>query len=260
MKRMIALFLVLVFALPLVANTCISKADSLYGLRGKDFDAETLLADTTQIMKAVRVYSKALENAEGAVREEIAWKLMKAYYFLGEYCTHDNEVKKEVFNLGIEVGKKELEEFPESVGLNLWSGVLWGVWGNAYGKVAAAKKGAAGKIRQYSEKTIELDKHFNDAAGYRVLGRLHFAAPKIPLILGWPSKKKAVEYLEKANEIAPNHIVTTLYLAEALYARDQKERAVELLNKVLSMGEEQGVAEAAVAKSDAKGLLEEWGE
>ncbi len=258
MKHMLLVLLVLIVAVPLMANTCVFKADSLYTLRAEGFNRETLLADTTNINKAIRLYTKALENAAGEEKEFISWKLMKAYYFKGHYCTNDNDLKKEIYDRGIKVGEKGLEAFPESVGLHLWTGILWGVWGNAYGKIAAARNGVAGKIREHAEKVIEMDATYYDAAGYRVLGRLHFAAPKIPLILGWPSKKKAVEYLEKANEIAPNHIVQTKYLAEALYERDQKERAIELLHHVLKMGDKEGVVESAVTKSEAMALLEEW--
>ncbi len=258
MKRMIAFYIILAVTIPLFADDFLTKADSLYELRSNGFDEENLRADSLHINKCIDVYKDAIETSAGDAKQEAIWKLMRAYYFKGHYCTDDVERQKQIFDLGKEWGQKGLEEFPESIGIHLWTAILWGVWGEAYGTFAAARKGVAGKIREHSEKVIELDENYRDAAGYRILGRLHFKAPKIPLILGWPSKKKAVEYLEKAYAVGPDHIMTVKYLAEALYEQNQKERAVELMRKVLSMGESQGVVEDAVAKHDAKTLLEEW--
>jgi tetratricopeptide (TPR) repeat protein len=154
---------------------------------------------------------------------------------------------------------KALEVYPESPGVNLWSAVLWGSWAEVYGKTKAAKKGVAGKIRKLCEKVIELDSTFNDAGGYRVLGRLHFKSPRIPLILGWPSKKKAVEYLQKADRIAPGNLFTKLYLAEALYKRKEKDRAVELIEEILDAEEASvGVVETAYIKEEAEEDLRKW--
>lgn len=258
MKKLILMLVMLIVTVSLSADDLLIKADSLYELRSQGFDEETLLADSAMINQSISAYNEAIESATGDTKQEAIWKFMRACYFKGHYCTDDVDLQKKYFDQAKEWGQKGLEEFPESIGIHLWTAIVWGVWGEAYGIFAAAREGVAGKVREHSQKVIDLDETYKQGAGYRVLGRLHFKAPKIPFVLGWPSKKKAVEYLEKAYEISSDHIMTVKYLAEALYKVGEKERAVELMNTVLDMGESGGVVEDTVAKHNAKQLLEEW--
>jgi tetratricopeptide (TPR) repeat protein len=170
-----------------------------------------------------------------------------------------SDKKKQIYDLGKNVGAEGLKAFPESVGINAWMAIIWGVWGEENGILQSAKQGVAGKVREHCEKVIALDDHFQDATGYRVLGRVNFKAPKIPIILGWPSKDKAVEYLEKANKIAPTNLYTKQYLAEAYYDKGQKNPAKELLRNVIATSDTvHGVVEDAVIKRNAETLLKQW--
>lgn len=261
MKRitLIVFGIMLLFVLNLSAQNLLQEADSLYDNRGEVFHQDKLIADDTNINKAIDLYKKVIETASGAEKEEAIWKLMRAYYFKGEYTTNDSETKKKIYDLGKELGETGLEEFPESVGIHLFSAIVWGVWGEEYGIFKAARKGVAGKIKDHCEKVNELDPNFDEAGGYRVLGRVYFKAPKIPLILGWPSKKKAVEFLEKSYKIAPKNLNTRQFLAEALYSQDQKERAIQIMKDILAETETiEGIAEDAVIKSEVKATLAEW--
>lgn len=261
MKKLLFLSVVLsvLFTLNLSAQGLLEQADSLYEKRGDVFDKSTLIADSANINQAIELYKKVMETASGAEKEEAIWKLMRAYYFKGKYTTDDSDLKKKIYDEGKNLGQAGLEEFPESVGINLFSAIVWGVWGEEYGVLKAARQGVAGKIKEHCEKVIELDPEFDEAGGYRVLGRVYFKAPKIPLILGWPSKKKAVEILEKGFELAPDNITTKQFLAEALYSRDQKERAIQLMNEVLAEQEiREGIVEDAVIKEEIKATLAEW--
>lgn len=260
MRQLILTFiLVMVFTTGLVAKNLIAEADSLYELRGENFDKETLLASTENIDKVIELYKQAIETATGAEKEEAIWKLMRAYYFKGNYTTHDSEIKKKIYDLGKDVGDEGLKEFPESVGIHLFMAIIWGVWGEEYGIFKAARKGVAKKIRKHCEKALEIDEMFDDAGAYRVYGRLHFKAPKIPLILGWPSKDKAVELLEKGHELAPKNLITKQFLAEALYKKKQKERAVKIMREILATeGIVEGIVEDTVVKDEVATTLEKW--
>ncbi|HEX9970846.1 MAG TPA: hypothetical protein VGD14_02135, partial [bacterium] len=218
MKRLLILAFgfVLLLSLNVFAQNLLQQADEFYGKRGDVFDNTKLLADVANIDQAIKLYKQAVESTTGAEKEEATWKLMRAYYFKGKYTTSDSETKKKIYDLGKELGKVGLEEFPNSVGVNLFSAIVWGVWGEEYGILKAAKQGVAGKIKDLCEKVNEIDPNFDEAGGNRVLGRVYFKAPKIPLILGWPSKKKAVEILEQGFKIAPQNLNTKQFLAEAL--------------------------------------------
>ncbi|MBD3287942.1 tetratricopeptide repeat protein [candidate division KSB1 bacterium] len=253
------------FVLIFLIVTCLSgqsliqQADSLYELRGENFNEETLLADSTNINKAIDLYKQAIENNTGAEKEEAIWKLMRAYYFKGNYTTHDSELKKAIYDKGKNLGEEGLDEFPKSKGINLFSAIVWGVWGEEFGILKAARKGVAGKIKDRCETVIEIDPMFDEAGAYRVLGRVHFKAPKIPFILGWPSKDKAVEYLQKAHEKYPENLTTKQFLAEALYEKDKKEEAISLMKEILAEEETvEGIAEDAVLKAEVRETLKEW--
>ncbi len=259
--KFLFMFTLLLSVSALFAQNLMQQADSLWDMRGEGFEHETLLADSTNINQAISIYKEIINNATGSEKEEAMWKLIRAYYFKGRYTTHDSELKKGIYDLGKELGEEGIKEFPDSPGVNLFLAIVWGVWGEEYGIFAAARKGVAGKIKDLCEKTIELDPEYDDAGGYRVLGRVYFKAPKIPLILGWPSDKKAVKILEKAYEIAPDNLTTKQFLAEALYSRDQKERAMELMNEILATSEvSEGAAEDAIIKKEVKEKLAEWSE
>jgi len=260
MRKLCLLFVIMVgFAASAFAQTQMEQADSLYALRGENFNEATLLADSSFINAAIDVYKEIQASATGPEKEEAAWKLMRAYYYKGRYTTNDSELKKKIFNLGKEIGEEALTEFPNSPGINLFSAIVWGVWAEEYGILAAARKGVAGKIKERCEKVIEIDPNFDDAGGYRVLGRVYFKSPKLWPILRWPSKSKAVKLLKKGLEGAPENLITKQFLAEALYSQDEKEAAVKLMNEVLAtQGIVDGIAEDTITKNEVKAILKEW--
>ena len=242
-----------------LASNFLEEADFLYAQRGTGFNTETLLADNNTIDKAIALYKKAVDTTSGSQKQEAIWKLIRAYYFKGYYATLDSETKKKVYDLGKEMGSVGIKEFSESVGIHLWVAIIWGVWGEEYGIFQAARQGVAKKMRYHCEKVIELDEYFDEAAGYRIFGRLHFKAPKIPFILGWPSNDEAVKLFEKAYRIAPHNLFTKQYLAEALYKKGQKERAIDLMKQILKTDRiVEGVAEDAVLKNKVAATLKKW--
>ncbi|NOZ63299.1 MAG: hypothetical protein GXO74_16720 [Calditrichaeota bacterium] len=250
---------VLIFSLNLLAQGLLEKADEFWDKRGDNFNADKLLADSAQINQAISLYQQILAKAVGQEKEEATWKLIRAYYFKGKYCTADKDMKKKIYNLGKDLGEASLKEFPNSAGITLFTAIVWGVWGEEYGILAAARKGVAGKIKDLCEKSIEVDPNFDGAGGYRVLGRVYFKAPKIWPFLRWPSKTKAVEILEKGHKLAADNLTTKQFLAEALYSQGKKKRAVALMNEILNAsGVHEGVAEDAVLKDEVRGTLQEW--
>ncbi|UCF84467.1 MAG: tetratricopeptide repeat protein [Desulfobacteraceae bacterium] len=241
------------------AGNFMDEADVLYAQRGTGFNTETLLADNNNIDKAIVLYKKVVETTSGSQKQEAIWKLIRAYHFKGYYATSDSETKKKIYDLGKDIGPVGLKEFSESVGIHLWVAIIWGVWGEEYGIFQAARQGVAKKMRYHCEKVIELDEYFDEAAGYRIFGRLHYKAPKIPFILGWPSNDEAIKLFEKAYRIAPQNLFTKQYLAEALYKKGQKERAIGLMKQILKADRiVEGVAEDAVIKNKVAATLKKW--
>ncbi|HSG06468.1 MAG TPA: hypothetical protein VLB09_08730 [Nitrospiria bacterium] len=240
-------------------------------------------ADPMEIDRAIASYRKALAEVPGAIPAR--WKLMRALYFKGEFTTQDKEERQAIYKEGIRLGEEALEilrgEAAERSGKKMknagpeelavfkgqedvtatlfWYSVQWGNWALAYGKFNAARKGAAGKIRDLAEAVILVDPGYEEGGGHRVLGRLHDETPDIPLITGWVSKRKAVESLRKAQELGPNYFLNVLYLSEAIgkQGADGRAEAVGLLEELLrrSPRHERRV-EDRKALEDARVLLE----
>jgi hypothetical protein len=229
------IFFFLIVSNLLNASDRIAQADSLFERRNENFDVERLLADTVYVNNAVRIYKAVLVSpADSLEKGEALWKLLRAYYFKGQFGAEDEDLKQEIYDEGIEIGETYITEIPELVEAYMWLGINWARWAEVSGVLSAAMKGVAGKVKNYAEKTIELDKYYLDAGGYRLLGMLHLSVPSIPLLLTWPSDEVGLDNLEKAYKIAPKNLYNKMYLAMALHSEDQIERSKSLLLEIIN--------------------------
>jgi hypothetical protein len=228
-------------------NPLVAEADALY-LRRQEGRVGAK-ASPGMINQAIALYDKATADPHYV---EARWKLMRALYFKGCYTGLDDDSKKAVFEKAKRVGDdavavldssleekgiKGLIEFgPEVLAGNLkdrsdaaptfyWAAACWGQWAVASGKLEAARKGAADKIRDYGLTVVGLDPEFEEGGGYRIVGRLHDQAPWIPFITGWVSRDEALKYLRLANQVNARNFANRHFLAEALHRGDAKEQA-----------------------------------
>lgn len=225
--------------------SAVERGDEAWALRHQG--AQGARAASQPVATAVAAYEEALAADPSDL--EATWKLLRAYHFKGDYTTADRDKKKEIFGRGGEVaeaamnlmarrvgGRKAFDEMPpaELAGkfpepevplVFHWATANWGLWGEAFGKVAAARQGVAGKIRRYTAVVIAMAPQIEDGGGYRFLGRLHSEAPKIPLITGWIDREQALDLLGKAVEINPNDPYNRLYLADAQRRFDKEAKA-----------------------------------
>lgn len=203
------------------------------------------VANPTEIDAAIALYRKALALAPGDIA--ILGRLMRAMHFRGAYTGAGIEEKRAIFEEGRKLGQDAVDRLeaqaravrgmsriealrlvkgtPE---LYLWTAGHWGEWALVRGKFAAARSGIAGKLKDLSQTVIDLDPAFEDAAGYRLLGRLHSEAPKIPFITGWVSRDKALQFLRRAHAVGPRHPVTWYFLAEAILDHEPSRRGEAL--------------------------------
>lgn len=192
-------------------------------------------------------------------RLEARAKLLRALHFQGEYAARSTAEKQRLFGRGREVAEgaldlmakrsggrakldalavpqaaRALSGVPEAAELHLWAGAHWGLWGDAFGKLAAARQGVGDRVRRYAELANALDERAEHAGGHRLLGRLHSLAPKVPLVTGWVDRGKAVAELRRAMALAPDFPLNALWLAEALleHAPDQRNEAREILKRL----------------------------
>jgi tetratricopeptide (TPR) repeat protein len=241
------------------ASTRIEQADSLFEQRNVNFDVQSLIADTSYVNKAVAIYKEVLfDTVDSPEKSEALWKLLRAYYFLGQFGTDDEDLKQDIYDEGIDIGESYIPDFPQSVEAHMWLGINWARWAEVSGILSAAMKGVAGKVKDYAEKTIELDDAYLDAGGYRLLGMLYLSVPVIPLVLTWPSDEEGLAYLEKAYKIAPKNLYNKMYLAMALYSNDDLDRSKSLLDDIIATeGIVHDLAIDSFIKRDAENFLKD---
>jgi len=256
------------------AAAAIARGDAAWERRAEG--AQGGHAARAPIAAAFAAYEEAVKGAPASL--EAHWKLLRALWFEGEYVATTQEEKQRLFGRGktvsesawaavakhVGAGKLAAERaadraaalrgIPEAPPLLLWSAADWGLWGNAFGKLAAARQGVGSKVRDWGETLIALDERFEGGAGHRVLGRLHSEAPKVPFFTGWVDHDKAIAELEKALAIAPAELSNRFYLADALllHRPAAKARALALLREVAAAKPRPAsVVEDAASSADA---------
>jgi hypothetical protein len=232
----------------LATNPLVAEADRLYLKRQEGRVGAK--ASPGPINAAIAGYEAAASRDPELV--EARWKLMRAFYFKGNYTGLDEDSRKAIFEKAKRAGDeaiailsaslekrglKGIIEFgPDALAGNLkdrsdaaptyfWAAACWGQWALTQGKIEAARRGAADKIRDYGLTVIGIDPEFEEGGGYRVVGRLNDQAPWIPFITGWVSRDDALKYLRLAIKVNARNFPNRHFLAEALHRGDAKEQA-----------------------------------
>ncbi len=163
------------------------------------------------------------------------WRLVRTLYFRGTFCGASREqvrAFREEAKSNADEGVRWLERSlgeprgaarvaalrtrEEAVALYFWSAVAWGEWAMMRGPLTAVRTGAASRIRDLAQTVIDIDPAFERGGGYRILGRLHDRAPRIPFITGWVSRPRGIELLERSLAADPANSISQIFLAEAL--------------------------------------------
>ncbi len=264
-------------------NPLIAEADVHYDRRQEGRVGAT--ANPREIAQAVAGYDRAAQAPDSA---EARWKLARALYFQGCYTGQDRDARLAIFEKARRVSEEAIRilerrgrarnvpsiedrspsEVSALVGSDrdaaptfFWAAVAWGQWALAWGKIRAARTGAAGKVRDYSETLIAIDPEFEEGGGYRVLGRLHHQSPWIPFLTGWVSRGTALENLRRAVAVNQRNIVNRHFLAEALADGSPAERAeaVRIEEKVVADSPSPGhLVEELAIQEEARRNLAKW--
>jgi hypothetical protein len=228
-------------------NPLVTEADTHYARRQDGRVGAR--ANPREIAQAVAGYDRASEAPDNA---EARWKLARALYFRAAYTEQDAGAQEAIYDKACRAGEEAIRilerrarnrgvasfegRSPADVAAAVvsdrdaapsffWTAVAWGQWALLSGKMKAARTGAAEKIRDYASVVIALDPEFEEGGGYRILGRLHHQAPKIPFLTSWVSRDKALENLRRAVAVNGRNFVNRHFLAEALADGGPAERA-----------------------------------
>jgi tetratricopeptide (TPR) repeat protein len=272
-----ATVLALLVALPLSAQ--IADGDRHFANRAEG--AQGARAKTGPIDAAIASYQRAVAQDPNDLEAE--WKLLRAYRYKGAYAAANTEQKKQIYGAAKNAGEKAVAAAYKKLGMTakspekqvadtarkvpgaaevfLWDAVNWGEWALAYGKMAAARQGAADRIRRGATIAYLAAPRIEGGAPARVLGRLHDQTPRIPFVTGWASSKEALRFLNESLKVDPDNKLTMLFLAEAMVANNSSTRpqAVQILRGVVNNpNDPEYPVEDAAAVEDAKALLAKW--
>lgn len=257
----------------------LADADSHYARRHEGRNGT--VASPAEIAQAVEGYARAAQDPGNA---EARWKLARAFYFQGTYTGLDEPARRALYARGRGAGEEALEIVlrrhgfsgsvrslepaaaaalvrgdPDAAPALFWTAVDWGQWGLASPKLEAARKGAASRVRDDCLALIALDPAFEEGGGYRVLGRLHDQAPRIPLLTGWVSRSEGVRYLRLAVAAAPHNVVNLHFLAEALSRNADRSEAIAVEERALAETPDPGhLVEELAIQETARKNLESW--
>lgn len=264
-------------------NPLIHEADAHYARRQEG--RVGALANSREIALAIAGYDTAAQAPDNA---EARWKLARALYFQAAYTGQDTDSQRAIYEKARRAGEEAihiLERRAKGKGVSsfegkspadvaaavvsdfdaaptfFWTAVSWGQWALVSGTVKAARTGAAEKIRDDASTVIALDPEFEEGGGYRLLGRLHHQAPKIPFLTYWVSREKALENLRRAITIHDRNFVNRHFLAEALADGGPAERAeaVQIEEKLAADSPSPGhLVEDLSIQEEARKNLAKW--
>lgn len=251
-------------------NPAIAAADRAWSRR--DEGRVGARARAARISEALSGYEEA---AAGSRDVESRWKLARALFFKAKYTGADRASQLALFDRARRAGEEavanlrrrsassgSLAKDPDAAPAYFWAAVGWGEWALLAGRGAAATSGAARKVRNYSSAVISIDPGFDGGGGYRILGRLHHRAPRVPLVTGWVSRAEALRNLRLAVRTAPRNFVNRHFLAEALADGGPAERseAVRIATSLLADSPSSGhLVEDVAIQEEAKRNVAAWG-
>lgn len=243
-------------------------------------------ASATRINEAIAGYEKAAESPANVAAR---WKLARALFFRAKYTGLATEGQRSAFVRARDAGEEAvallraapgtrgsalpadapprrvaeaLAREPDAAPTYFWTAVAWGEWGLSASRYQTAKAGAASKVRDYAATVIALDPAFEQGGGYRILGRLHHRAPRVPGVTGWVSRARGIENLRLAVKVAPRNFVNRHFLAEALAGQGAagKAEAIRIEKAIVADAPSPGhLVEDLSIQAQARKNLAAWG-
>jgi len=284
MRKLLAMTVVLVTTAA-GAPAQVAEGDQQWAARAEGHQSGR--AKPTHIDAAIAAYQRAVSQNPNDL--EARWKLLRTLRFKGAYVASSSDEKKQVYSNAKKAGEDTLalldrqlaakglrsvtkateqevanaaKAIPGADEVFFWDAVNWGEWALVYGKMAAVREGAAGRIRREATIAMLMDPKLEGGGPSRVLGRLHDQTPRVPFITGWASSREALRFLNESLKIDPTNKITRVFLAEAMVSdnSDTKPQAIQSLRDLLNTPNDPAYeVEQAAAQDDARALLKKWG-
>ena len=216
------------------------RGDDLFARRGTPGHAES----------AILTYQKAL--AIDPDRSEPYWKIARAFFWIGMH--KDGRDAESAYKEAIEYAKLCVQANERDPGCHFWLGASFGKYGQVRGIFQSLY--LVPFVRREMETVIHLDRAFDKGGADLALGRMLYMIPESLPGEVHGDKRKAVEHLRKAAELAPHNVLARLWLGEALADTGDKDGAKRELQAALdAQVPDNPVPEEQGAKAEAASLL-----
>ncbi len=210
------------------------------------------------IQAAIDAYARALDADPENL--DARWKLLRAFHFKGEFVLDEGDERLELFRQGRELAKTGVLQIQRDFGLSkslfkmepaavfdatgdrgavaefyFWASANWGLWAQYSNRLIAALTGVVSKIRQFAEVMVLMDDRVENGGAHRLLGHFNAVVPKIPIFMGWVDRDLAISELRLSLQVAPDSLLSKIYLAEALlkFQPGGRQEALGLLRDIV---------------------------
>ncbi|MBI5116055.1 hypothetical protein HZA56_06240 [Candidatus Poribacteria bacterium] len=204
--------------------------------------------------KAEALLKESLEQMSNPTLQSRMYAMLAAVEFWRyNYAEEGSKERMAIARKGADLAQRAADLDDGNVYANAWAAAMLGIYGQEEGILSILHY--IPKIEAYAKRALELDESYNNAMPHQILGNLYRLSPPKPIGVG--SKKKSLEHLSRARNLAPTCPVAALSLAELQLARRKKEEARKEIRFVLEFDiVEHGPVFASKQKEKAKELLE----
>ena len=178
----------------------------------------------TRQLAGTKLLKQAYEGSPGRLETVVG---MAQAYFVRAYWAESRPAKqRRLAKKGVQWAKRAVSRWPQRAEGYYWAAANFGMVATASGVLAAVQQGLAGKIEQSGLAALKRNPTLYRGAVPRLLGRYYQMLP-------WPLKrpKRALELLEEAHRLDPDHVAGQQYLAEGLHDSGARARARALFER-----------------------------
>ncbi|HEV3140028.1 MAG TPA: tetratricopeptide repeat protein [Vicinamibacterales bacterium] len=188
--------------------------------------ADALYADRAHLESARRAAAMWADDfARNPRAYEPAWKLSRAYYWLGTHAPEGQ--RRALLEKGIEAGRATIAAAPNRPEGHFWTAANMGALAESFGLRLGIKYRRP--IKEELDAVLRIDPSFEHGSADRALGRWYF---KVPRVFGG-SRPQAEQHLKASLRDDPDGTASHFFLAE-LYLDDGRTREARAeLQKVI---------------------------
>lgn len=194
------------------------------------------LLDARNLINERELDQKNLDRAEKLLEQALSDdpQCARAYGLLSEIEYWRGEITSrgllEIYERGVEYGKKGCELDPQNIESQFWLAVNYGFLGETRGILTSLF--LIDPIEKALKKSLEIDESYFYGGPHRAMGWFLHKVPPWPISKG--DSRKGLQHLEKALEFGPEFYLNHIYIAQILSALREKERAREHLEWIIN--------------------------